>query len=403
MVRFEDIKFDCQLYNGYKPCVYGNECAGCPHYAPHDPTRAPWRPTLSSAPLSGLPPSPRIAIIKTGALGDVLRTTTILQPLMRVYPDAHICWITAESALPLLRENPLISDLTTTSPEDVALLMTREFDAVLCLEKEGPQLLLAGRLNAPRHAGYYPTPWGTATIANTEAEYMMLLGVNDDLKFYRNRLSYPQIICEAAGLPFNRDPYILELSPRARAKRDEIQASLTRNTGTAAPVIGLNTGCGAVFRTKQWTLEGWVATAEMLLEKGYGSILLMGGHDEQPLNAEIMRRVPGLIDTGCDNPMEDFFGIIDACDAVVTSDTLGMHVAIARGKYVVALFGSTSHTEIDLYGNGVKVITDFACSPCYLKACDKNPTCMQAMSPASVVDALSGGLQHTEPSARKAS
>lgn len=287
MVRFEDIKFDCQLYNGYKPCRYGNECAGCPHYAPHVPGTLPWRPTLEDAPLSQLPPDTRLAIIKTGALGDVLRTTTLLHPLRRAYPQCHITWITAESALPLLRHNPHIDVLTTIDETNIATLLQQKFDVILCLEKEGPQLDLAGQLNAPRHAGYFPTPWGAAAIANTEAIYMLLLGVSDELKFYHNTQSYPQIICEAVGLPFQRDPYILELSPAAMAMRDKIASTVSDKGNAGQPVIGLNTGCGAVFRTKQWTLEGWVNTARLLLAHGYRNILLMGGRDEQALNRAI--------------------------------------------------------------------------------------------------------------------
>ena len=41
----------------------------------------------------------------------------------------------------------------------------------------------------------------------------------------------------------------------------------------------------------------------------------------------------------------------------VTSDSLGMHIAIARGIPVVAFFAPTSAAEIDLFGAGEKVIS----------------------------------------------
>lgn len=349
-------------------------------------------PTLERAPLAQLSARLRIIIIKTGALGDVLRTTALLHPLRRHWPDAKITWITAAAARPLLADNPFIDRLVAMEDAELASVAAEPYDALICLEKEGPQLELAGKIRAEHHAGYLPTPWNTAAIANEEARYMLLLGVSDELKFFHNTKSYPHIITEACGLEFRRDPYILELNPVSRARRDETTQEIARRGRPDLPVIGLNTGCGAVFRTKQWTLEGWAATAAGLVEAGVANVLLMGGPAEAELNAQIARQVPGIIDSGCDNPMEDFFGIIEACDAVVTSDSLGMHIAIARKKYVVALFGSTSHTEIDLYDNGEKVITDFPCSPCYLKLCDKRPTCMQAMSSERVIEALSHGF-----------
>jgi len=236
MVRFEDIKFDCRLYNGYKPCIYGNECAGCPYYEPHVPEEPGWVPTLEMAPLAQLPPRPRLMIIKTGALGDVLRTTALLHPLRRHLPDAQITWVTASAARPLLADNPFIDRLVAMEDATLASVAAEPYDALICLEKEGPQLELAGKVNAGHHAGYLPTPWNTAAIANEEARYMLLLGVSDELKFFHNTKSYPHIITEACGLEFRRDPYILELSAASRVRRDEIQRMIER--GGAAGSAG---------------------------------------------------------------------------------------------------------------------------------------------------------------------
>jgi len=353
------------------------------------------------APLGNLPELAEILIIKTGALGDVLRTTTLLHPLKRKYPNARITWVTAQGALPLLSANNLIDILIAMEDPSIDNLRRRQFDALICLEKEGPQLALAAAITADRRAGYSPTPWNAASISNIEARYMLVLGVSDDLKFFRNFKSYPEIIADAVGLPFQRDPYILNLTPAADQAYSRIRSILEQRGTADKPVVGFNTGCGAVFRTKQWTVEGWASTARALLDAGYPNVMLMGGPAEEELNAAIIAQVPELIDTGTRNPLEDFFGIVQACDVVVTSDSLGMHIAIARGKYVVALFGSTSHHEIDLFERGEKVITDFPCSPCYLKTCEKKPTCMEAMSPQQVMDAVLRGLtvlnDSTEP------
>lgn len=391
MLSFDDIKFDCQLYNGYKPCVYGNQCPGCPHYQPWEPGRPRWHPTLTSGAMARLGPAPRTLIIKTGALGDVLRTTTLLHPLRRRFPHAHITWITAGPALPLLAANPAIDELTVFS-DNAPALPGQTFDLSICLEKEGVPLQFAGEVAAREKVGYVPTPWGAATVANAEAQSMLVLGVDDDLKFRRNTRSYPQIICEAAGLPFVRDPYMLELTPAAETQRQHILAAARSVGSESAPIVGLNTGCGTVFRTKQWTLEGWVGVARALTETGRAKVVLMGGEAETELNAAITAEVPAVISAGTHHPLEEFFGIVNACDLVVTSDTLGMHIAIALEKYVVALFGSTSHHEIDLYDRGEKVITDFACSPCYLKNCIYDVSCMQAMTPDQVLAAVMRGL-----------
>ena len=57
----------------------------------------------------------KILIIKLASLGDVLRTTCILQGLHVKYTDAHITWLTSPEALALLLDNPLINTVVSRS------------------------------------------------------------------------------------------------------------------------------------------------------------------------------------------------------------------------------------------------------------------------------------------------
>ena len=77
-----------------------------------------------------------ILIIKLGALGDVLRTTCILPGLHHKYPDAKISWLTADNAVCLLEDNPLID--TVIPMEDLALatLKKNTYNLVISLDDE---------------------------------------------------------------------------------------------------------------------------------------------------------------------------------------------------------------------------------------------------------------------------
>ena len=55
-----------------------------------------------------------------------------------------------------------------------------------------------------------------------------------------------------------------------------------------------------------------------------------------------------------------------------------MHIAIALKKYVIAWFGLSCWTEIDLYERGVKLFPiDLFCSPCWKKSCPYNLECVR--------------------------
>jgi heptosyltransferase-2 len=373
MLTFDDISFDCRLYSGYKPCRHGNECAGCAHYDPLDglPAERAGEAVTGGSPLTGRRAGEglRVLVIKTGAMGDVLRTTTLLGPIHRVHPGARVVWVTEPVSLALLRGNPLIEEVVPLTPQTAADIESRDFDLLICLEKEGEALALAGRVRASERRGFGPTRWGTPTVFNPEARYGLLLGLSDELKFRVNTRSYPEIVCEMAGFEYRRDRYMLALSEASVRAREALRSRL--GEGLSRPRVGINTGCGTAFPTKQWTLRGFAELIRVLHAQSCAHLLLLGGRAEEEFNRRLLEETAGcgVVDAGCHHSLEEFFGVVDACDVVVTSDSLAMHIAIARCKWVVALFGPTSAVEVDLYDRGEKVITDFSCAPCYLKKC----------------------------------
>ncbi len=386
MINYRDIRFDCAFYNGYKPCPNGTQCASCTNFKPaggHGEAAAPLLSFRKREPIEN-----RTFIIKTGAMGDVLRTTTLLPALKKAFNNTPIDWVTAPNIKPLLDHVPLIDRLYTLETEDDIESLVRQqcWTRLICLEKDPLPLALASRIEAREHFGFFPNIHGKPVAANALARYALLLGLDDELKFHLNRKPYPQIITEMIGLPWEHAPYVLRLPTRSQIKPN--QASLT---------IGLNTGCGKVFRTKQWPAEHWAALAAMLHRNfPKAAILLLGGKDEVVINKEIFARVPFVSDTGCDNSIVDFAYIVDQCDLVVTSDTLAMHIAIALNKYVVTVIGSTSDTEIELYGRGEHVVANAPCRPCFKKSCPKTvngePQCMNELAPETVLAAVSRGI-----------
>ncbi len=76
-------------------------------------------------------------------------------------------------------------------------------------------------------------------------------------------------------------------------------------------------------------------------------------------------------------------------DVVVSTDTGPMHLAVAVGTTVVALFGPTAPWRTGPYGSGNQVITaGQGCAPCFKRHC---PTCdcMALISVDQVFDAVS--------------
>lgn len=387
MLTFDDIRFDCRLYNGYKPCDYKSQCAGCAHYAPlagFENCDLSQPAPIAKSTAQAL----RILIIKTGALGDVLRTTSLLPTLRAAHPDVQIDWVTAKSAVALLKDNPHIDTTYTLDCEEElhALAALSHWTHVLCFEKTDLPIRLMGMLPAQRRFGFAPNAAGLPVAANEAGRYALMLGLDDDLKFYANTKPYTEVICDCAELNYERAPYVLIPNNIANAATHAWKSKLN-----APPTIGLNTGCGPVFATKRWPVGAWIALANLLNDKGV-NIVLLGGAAEADTNAAIAAACPFVVDTGHTNPLNEFIGIVNACDVVVTADSLAMHIAIALEKRVVAVFGSTSDVEIDLYERGERVVAQADCRPCFKKICplstDDIAQCMKQLSPTVVAEAV---------------
>ncbi len=367
-----NIRDDCRYFLGHKPCRFRRECDGCPYCSPF---------------------GTRVLIIKLAAMGDVLRTTPLLRGLRAKHPICHITWLTEPNVVPMLQGISDIDRLLPYTPDHILQMEMETFDELYCFDKEPRATALAAKIAAARKIGFGISPMGHTICLNTESEYAYRLGIDDSLKFRTNTKTYPELVFDCAGLPYD-DPqeYILpDLSTEIREGERYLQ-SLGVSPGDLK--IGLNTGAGDVFATKKWTEEGYIRLADRLAKELGAKILLLGGPGEIDRNRKIAAATQQpVINTGNDNPIRRFAGIVGNCSLMVTGDTLAMHIAIGLKVPVVVMLGPTCHQEIELYGRGNKLISSFECSPCYRAVCPKEPTCMDAVEVEAVFKSVAGLLQ----------
>jgi ADP-heptose:LPS heptosyltransferase len=355
-----EIAADCRHYLGDRPCRFKARCR-CPQYD-----------SVGT----------RILIIKTGALGDVVRTACLLPSLKRTYPQSRVTWVTKPNGVRILKGHPLVDRLIPFDSEGILIASRQCFDLVLSLDKEAGPAALCHAVQCPDKRGIGLSPWGTVVPCNSACEDYFELGLDDHLKFKCNRKSYPELIHAALELDYHREPYRLYFDS-ASGQRARQMFSLWRMDDR--PVVGLNTGSGSVFAHKVPKPSRWVDLARTLLGRKY-TVVLTGGPEEAEMNEWIAEQVgPDIHNTGSDNNEPQFTAIIDQCDVLITGDTLALHVAISRDVPVVALFGPTCEQEIDLFGLGRKIVSADSCGPCYKRHCDRKPSCMDAISLEEIV------------------
>ena len=86
------------------------------------------------------------------------------------------------------------------------------------------------------------------------------------------------------------------------------------------------------------------------------------------------------------NSLHEYIEWINSCHLIVTNDSLGMHLAIALKKKVIALFGPSSSREVYLYERGTKLLpkTPYNCLPCLKQECFQKKSCLEFIKPEEV-------------------
>jgi heptosyltransferase-2 len=373
-----DLKQDCRHVRWDRPCTphkqRGKVCASCDEY---DPIRH------------------RVLVVKLAATGDVLRTTAFLPAIHATWPQARVTWVTRRTAVALFDGNPLVDEvLATDDAATAARLGTETFDVVLCPDADPDAAALAAMAKGRERRGYVRDAQGRVVPLGAGAREWLAMGLSDAAK-RANRETYQVLVARVLEL----DPALV-LEPILEPSAADAAAALAfvKALPIKGALIGLNTGAGGRWAYKFWTSEHQKTFLRLCTDAG-ASVLLLGGPEEVDRHRELLTSAAGrpVFDGGNHNSFGRFAALVEQCRAVVTSDSLCVHVAAARKVPAIVLFGPTSAAEIELYGRGQKIVPPgLDCLCCYLPRCDKVPHCQALIEPAVVWDAV----QHCLPAAR---
>ena len=319
-------------------------------------------------------------IIKLGALGDVLRTTFLPKLLKRKYPDCNVTWVTSASALSLLKGNSDIDHVIPFGTDACNALVNDSFDIVYSLDDEQEVCQFATNITKKELHGSYLDIHGKCVYTNSVESWfgMGLLRSKDkggkeraDQLKALNRKTYQDIFVDMLG--FRDVVYnVNDLRPNLPLTLEELNYGHTilKDLGLqdAKLVIGVNAGAGKRWALKWLPEEKTAALCDRLVQELGATVLLLGGVDEKDRNLRIQslcKEHIHFIEPVVSPRM--FSGVLNACDLIIASDSLALHLGLALEKKTVAFFGPTSPYEIELFGLGERVFKLSKCLCCYRK------------------------------------
>ena len=342
----------------------------------------------------------RILIIKLGAIGDVLRTTAILPGIKEKYSESEITWITKQNAISLIKNKGFIDLPLVYNSENINHLKNKEFDLIINLDEDFEACSLASSIKTKILGFYIDRDKKIKPTESAEGWYnMSALGKhprNDILK-KNNKLTYQEHMFKIIGIK----PKDHSISLRLNVEQKKIAKDFMRryNINSEDILIGLNTGSSKRWPLKRLPIIKTAKLAEIIHKKLKAKIILFGGPDEIERNNQIiaLAKVP-IINAGCGNDLKEFPALISLCHVLVTSDSLGMHIGIALKRRIIAFFGPTSSSEIELYSLGEKVVPKKGCICCYRTDDSGKNNCIDYISVEDLFNAIKRNLPNESAS-----
>ena len=120
------IRTRCRHYRGHKPCKFnkldGSECPTCTHAALYES---------------------RVLIVKLDALGDVLRTASLIPIIAERHEAPYICWLTRPEAVDLVNMIDRVDEVLPLNIDSVARVAAGNWDYVYALSNDHTTASLA--------------------------------------------------------------------------------------------------------------------------------------------------------------------------------------------------------------------------------------------------------------------
>ena len=339
----------------------------------------------------------RTLIIRFSSVGDIVLASLLIRVLRKRFPASTIDFLVKEEYADLVRHNPNISNLIEfPAKEGIAELRSvrfkirdRSYDLLIDIHNSvrsrfvcfgHPRVIKVNKRKLARFL-LVKTKWncydwlgGAPSVAERYLETVQRFGVEND----------------GMGLEV--------FFPK---HADETAERLLLDAGVKKGSVVIGICPSARHGNKMWLKERFAETASVLACEYSATVLLFGsGETEknrcQEIKSLIEKESPGVLTLNLAGRLSlaETAAMMDRCSVVITNDSGLMHIAAARKRKVVAIFGPTVR-ELGFfpYGTTSAVIEDISlsCRPCThigLPECPKGHfKCMNDIQAAQVIDA----------------
>ena len=341
-----------------------------------------------------------ILIVKLSAIGDVIHTLPALHAIRDHFPKAHITWLVEEEAAALVQghaalDRVLISkrkawiktlfsrkgaDTLRQAYQFVRQLRQTYYDIILDFQGLLKSGVLIGLARGKRKIGF------DRGMEHAEESHLFLNERIPPVDMEIHALTRYMMLLEASlGITTEDIVFDLPVSPADRVAARNLLGNSRENLN--GPVIMVHPV--AKWETKLWDNQKFSRLCDTLIQKYHAQVVITGGQSDvvpiQKIQTGMKKRVLNLAGK---TSLMTLAALFEMADCVISTDTGPMHLAVAVGAPVVAIFGPTASWRTGPFGTNHHVIrADLECSPCFKRQC-QHVECMAHISVESVLEGV---------------
>lgn len=329
-------------------------------------------------------------IIQTAFIGDAILTLPLAEVVRKNVPSATIDVVAIPRTADVFKGHSAIDTVYAFDKKgkDAGVrgffrfrrqLHEKQYDIALVPHRSLRSAFLARSLNIPMRIGFDRSA-GKMFFTHLVAYQPQLHEIDRNLS-----LLEPLNI----SIPTNMLPHI-EPAPE---EREAIDLFLRLNgVQTSTPCVAI--APGSIWATKRWLPERYTQLAQHLAQKYV--VFLLGGREDWELCESIKLHSVKIINCAGELTLRQSAEVLRRCKVLISNDSAPMHIAVAVGTPVVAIFGATI-PEFGFAPRGphdvVVEVKNLPCRPCGIHGGMKCPIktfdCMKGIHVSQV-------LQHVE-------
>ncbi|MCD6352962.1 MAG: lipopolysaccharide heptosyltransferase II [Proteobacteria bacterium] len=331
-------------------------------------------------------------------VGDLVMATPLLRTVRENNPDSHIAVMVRPQIQAVIEGLPYYDEIIAYDSKVLDRSLKRKWQVSRKLKKTkfALSIILPNSFSSaalsfvariPHRAGY-----------RTDGRGFLLTDTIPPPKENGRVVPLPMVdryltLCSHLNYSISSRKTVLQFSPGTREKVNNFYQQW--GTKEHKPIVSIIPGA-SFGSSKCWPPENFAQVGDALIERYGAQIVIMPGPGEEDIDRNIrssmrhrpFNRVAEIIS------LEHIKAIISDSALLVTNDTGPRHYAVAFDTPVVVIMGPTDprYTNYDM-GKTRLLRKDLECSPCHLKVCPTDHSCMKDISADRVLQACEEFLE----------